>query len=167
VLWGIAIYCGDLYGITWPDEILLKFHIGVNGEGAPVVTAAHPLTVQRRDGPRYEYDKGYRDYYSYIFELRGNLAMAVRTIWSQNGKRFFRVYELLKAADDTHIYMWSEVHSLGDYALFLGPGCASKTMQVPAGRCGGLEKKHIYYSNHQWLTSEQDKELPGKSYLTR
>jgi hypothetical protein len=81
VLWGIAIYCGDLYGITWPDEILLKFHIGVNGEGAPVVTAAHPLTVQRRDGPRYEYDKGYRDYYSYIFELCGNLAMAVRTIY--------------------------------------------------------------------------------------
>jgi hypothetical protein len=147
------------FRITWPDEKLLKFDIGVNGEGAPVVTAAHQLAVQRRHGPRY--GKSYHDYYSYILELRGNLAMAVRTIWSQNGKRFFRVYKLSKA-DNTHIYKWSEVYSLGYYALFLGPGCASKAMHVPAGRCGGLEKNHIYYSNHQWLTCEQDEELAGK-----
>jgi hypothetical protein len=123
----IIFFRGDLYGLTRFSESLFRFHIGVNDDGAPVVMATHRLDVQMCDRP---VTKRPRDYSAYIFELRGKLAMAVNAIWTQNGRRSFRVYEL--AGDGcTHIYKWSELHNLGDYALFLGSRSSSKAVQVP------------------------------------
>ncbi|XP_073359998.1 probable F-box protein At4g22165 [Aegilops tauschii subsp. strangulata] len=75
----------------------------------------------------------------YIFELHGKLAMAVGfspMIYSR-GAQFFRVFELTPAM--------REVTSLGDHALFLGPGCC-KAVHVPVtGGQGMVERNCIYY----------------------
>ncbi|KAM0854872.1 hypothetical protein ACQ4PT_050155 [Festuca glaucescens] len=157
----IIFFRGDLYGLTRFSESLFRFDIGVNDDGAPVVIATHRLDVQMCDRPM---TKSFHNYSAYIFELRGKIAMAVNAIWTQNGRRSFRVYEL--AGDDcTHIYKWSELHNLGDYALFLGSRSSSKAVHVPT--CGGVEKNHIYYSNNRCLSAKQEKEFRGESYLTR
>ncbi|KAM0927315.1 hypothetical protein ACQ4PT_002799 [Festuca glaucescens] len=73
----IMFYRGKLYGLTRFSECLLRLDIGVDDNGAPVVTAAHRLAVQKRDGPKST-GKRVSDFSSYLFELRGNLAMAVK-----------------------------------------------------------------------------------------
>ncbi|KAK1661311.1 hypothetical protein QYE76_049470 [Lolium multiflorum] len=154
----IMFYRGKLYGLTRFSECLLRLDIGVDHNGAPVVTAARRLAVQKRDGPKST-GKRVSDFSTYLFELRGNLAMAVKAIWSkQTDKPYFRVYELVDttSTDGTHIYKWSEVHSLGSHALFLGPRCSSKAVDVPAGGRGGVEGNHIYYTSHYCLPEEEE-----------
>jgi hypothetical protein len=75
--------------------------------------------------------------------------MAVNTIWAQNDNRFCRVYELTDADrdEDTHMYKWSEVHNLGDYALFLGQRCPSKAVPMPTGVRGRKS-----YSTYMWAS---------------
>jgi hypothetical protein len=164
---GDMAFCqGKLYGLTSCSENLLRYDIGENKHGAPVVTAAHPLNVQRRHGPicntRCSLDSA-----SYIFELRGNLAMAVMIRWSENHQAFFKVFELAQSSskDDAHDYRWVELHNLDDYALFLGP-TLSRVVHVPMGGRGGVERNHIYYSYFRSLYVEE-KEFDGKSHLTR
>ena len=136
-------YGGELYGITRQGKSLLRFEIRVNDDGEPLVTATHQLAVQRREGPG---NKSIFEYDVYLFELHGKLAMAVMNVWSRTGMLLFRVYKLtdVSTVDSTHRYKWSEVHSLGAYALFLGPRCSSKVVHVPADGRGGVEKNHIY-----------------------
>jgi hypothetical protein len=158
----IMFYRGKLYGLTRFSECLLRLDIGVDDNGAPVVTAARRLAVQKRDGPKST-GKRVSEFSTYLFELRGNLAMAVKAIWSkQTGKPYLRVYELVDttSTDDTHIYKWSEVHSLGSHALFLGPRCSSKAVDVPAGGRGGVEGNHIYYTSHYCLREEEEEYKP-------
>jgi hypothetical protein len=158
----IMFYRGKLYGLTRFSECLLRLDIGVDDNGAPVVTAARRLAVQKRDGPKST-GKRVSEFSTYLFELRGNLAMAVKAIWSkQTGKPYLRVYEHVDttSTDDTHIYKWSEVHSLGSHALFLGPRCSSKAVDVPAGGRGGVEGNHIYYTSHYCLPEEEEEYKP-------
>ncbi|XP_040258935.2 uncharacterized protein [Aegilops tauschii subsp. strangulata] len=93
----------------------------------------------------------------YILELRGKLVVATRRpggrrSWSSNTHgSSFMVFELVYADTEgtvaRHMYNWEEVTSLGDYALFLGPGCA-KAIHVSTGERDGLRRNHIYYSHH-------------------
>ncbi|CAM0879264.1 unnamed protein product [Alopecurus aequalis] len=163
----IAFIQGELYGLTRCTEDLIKYDIGENEYGAPVVTAARQMNVKRRDGPVYK-DKCLNDYVRYIFELRGNLAMAVMIQWSENRRAFFKVFELAQADadDDAHDYKWVELLSLGDYALFLGPKFSCRIVHVPAGGRGGVERNHIYYSHYRSRYTNHDKESGRKTYLT-
>ncbi|CAM0879265.1 unnamed protein product [Alopecurus aequalis] len=163
------VFCqGELYGLTRYSENLFKYDIGENKDGAPVVTAARQLNIKRRDGPMCTSDCSF-DYASYIFELCGKLAMAVMIPWSQNRKEFFKVFELVQtnAKEDTHDYKWVELHSLGDYALFLGQAFSCRVVHVPLGGRGGVERNHIYYSHFRALPANSEKEFDGKGYLTR
>jgi hypothetical protein len=159
----IMFFRGNLYGLERYTESLFKFDIGVTDRGVPVLTTTHQLDVQRHDSPVNE-SKIFNNYSAYIFELRGKLAMAVNTIWIQDDKRFCRVYELVDGGrdDDTHMYKWSEVHNLGDYALFLGQRCPSKAVPMPTGVRGGVEKNRIYYSNRLGVPPKQDDKLDGR-----
>ncbi|XBI61021.1 hypothetical protein VPH35_041878 [Triticum aestivum] len=152
------------------SENVFRYDIGEKEDGAPTITAAHPLNVQMRHGPGFV-GRGSYDYASYIFDLHGKLAMAVMIKWSGNCQPFFKVFELAQAddadSDDTHDYKWLEVQSLGDYALFLGLASSSRVVHVPRGGRGGVNKNHIYYSNHRCLSINTDKKFDGKAYLTR
>jgi hypothetical protein len=59
--WDAAFHHGELYGLT--QEKLFKFDLGVNEDGAPVITAAYPY-IQWRNVPMTEYW-----FNTYIFEL--------------------------------------------------------------------------------------------------
>ncbi|XP_048560637.1 uncharacterized protein LOC125541217, partial [Triticum urartu] len=145
----IAFCNGELYGLTaYSTEGLIRYEIDVDSDGMPVVTAAHRLAIERRDGA------GFRDdlvtYVSYLFELRGKPAMAVKARWSRNHEPSFGVFELVSTNTDD-VYKWVEVTSLGDYALFVGPMTSCKVARVSVAGPGGVQANHIYYLNHRFV----------------
>ena len=66
----IAFYNGDLYGLVFALEDLVRFKIGMK-EDSPTVTSTHQLNIQRRHGPAA--------HSSYLVELHGKLSMAILT----------------------------------------------------------------------------------------
>ncbi|XBI42971.1 hypothetical protein VPH35_107803 [Triticum aestivum] len=157
-VWDIVFYHGELYGLGH-SKTLYTFDIGVNEGGAPTVTAAYPMDVQRGGDPicmSWFLDEAS---YIYICDLNGKLAVAVMSRWLRNCKPFFKVFQVTNVDDDAHKYEWEEVGSLGNCALFLGQLCSSKVVQMPAGRRGAIERNHIYYSNHHSGASQEDEEF--------
>lgn len=67
------VFCnGELYGLTEPNESLIKFEIGMKEDDTPMITAAHQLAIQspsRANNPPSQA--------RYIFELHGKPSMAV------------------------------------------------------------------------------------------
>ncbi|XBH59692.1 hypothetical protein VPH35_114384 [Triticum aestivum] len=133
-VWDIVFYRAELYGLGH-SKTLYTFDIGVNEDGAPTVTAAYSMDVQRGSDP--------------IFMSR----------WLRNCKPFFKVFQVTNVDDDAHKYEWEEVRSLGDCALFLGQLCSSKVVQILAGGRGGVERNRIYYSNHHPGASKEDQDF--------
>ncbi|KAK1670373.1 hypothetical protein QYE76_058532 [Lolium multiflorum] len=81
---------GELYGLTprysWD---LVKFELGVNKDGAPVVRGVHyPVVTMDHQVPPHDWHNQVG--VCYIFELNGKLAMAVRFPWS--GVQRNRIY---------------------------------------------------------------------------
>ncbi|KAM0871737.1 hypothetical protein ACQ4PT_039191 [Festuca glaucescens] len=148
----IAFCGGDLYGLMHRTQEVIKFTIGV---GAPVITSAHLLPIQTRDGPSLlTYDS------TYILELHGKLLMAVMTRWlPDRADDFIKVFMLVDTdIGEPYEHRWEEVSDFGDYALFLGP-MSSMAVHVPAGaEHRGLERNRIYYSNP---TYSRETKLPG------
>jgi hypothetical protein len=102
----------------------------------------------------------------YIFELHGNLAIAVEVgprEYNCKKGHFFRVFKITKN-DDTasatshSTYAWTEVTSLGDHALFLGPAGCCKAVHVPRGcRRDEVEGNRIYYlKQHTYLQNNME-----------
>ncbi|XP_051220934.1 putative F-box protein At3g25750 [Lolium perenne] len=160
----IVFHHGELYGLTRRGEKLFKFDIGINQDGAPVVTAAHPLDVQSCDAP---IASSYIYFTTYIFGLHGKLAMAMMTRWFENHNPFFKVFELAVTTDDAHDYEWKEVCTLGDCALFLGQTCSSRVVHVQEGWRDVVEKNHIYYSNYRNTESKEYQEFNEEVHLAR
>ncbi|XBH75431.1 hypothetical protein VPH35_102190 [Triticum aestivum] len=161
---GDIIFCRqELYGLGH-SKTLCTFDIGVNEDGAPIVTAAYPMDVRRGGDPMYM--SWFLDDASYICELNGKLAVAVMSRWLRNCKPFFKVFQVTNVDDDAHKYEWEEVRSLGDRALFLGQLCSSKVVQIPAGGRGGVERNRIYYSSHHSGASKEDQEFE-EEYITK
>jgi hypothetical protein len=157
----IAFCGGELYGLCGDnfeasDRVskertmlkLFKFDIGVNDDGAPMVIGAQQLGEQfdigMRDSvnmwmPIWERKKQVRG--SYIVDLHGKPSIAVVAKWQPDLGSFFKVFFLVGNDDDG--YMWEEVMSLGDYALFVSPTCSKA---VEAG--GHMKGNTVYYSCH-------------------
>ncbi|KAI5001412.1 hypothetical protein ZWY2020_026062 [Hordeum vulgare] len=138
-------FCNDrLYGVHC-DMTVVKFQIGVNDDGAPIITAERRLVMQWID-----HVGDYSSSTSYIFDLHGTLGMAMKTRWLPNKPPFFKVFKLvdIDAGGQMTLYMheWLEITSLGDHSLFLGE-TFSKAVHVPMNMCGGVERNHIYYSH--------------------
>jgi hypothetical protein len=57
-------------------DCLVKFEIGLNEHGAPVLTAVHRLAIENSPSSHSLGDPD--NYARYIIELRGKLLMAVR-----------------------------------------------------------------------------------------
>lgn len=145
----ILFWNGELYSLLY-DGHLIKFEIGMNEDGAPVITATHWLVIQRIG---HAISEGYyRDYVSYIFDLEGKFAMALRRQWLPNLDPFFKVFTLVPICEPNACYKqkWLEVTSLGDHALFLGE-TFSKAVHVTGNMPGGVKRNHIYYSHNCWL----------------
>lgn len=151
VILDIAFCNGELYGLRF-DNTLIKFEIGMKGDGTPVITATHRLTIQSRSIPTL------LEHGCNIFELHGELSMVVRTRWLPNRGPTLRVFKLVDIDTDRYYkYRWDEVTSFGDCALFLDLTCC-KAVHVPVGaEQHGLERNHIYYFD----TSLMEKKLPG------
>ncbi|KAM0920627.1 hypothetical protein ACQ4PT_007447 [Festuca glaucescens] len=129
----MAFCNGDLYSLSEGGAQLYKLIIDPNKDNPPVVTSLEKLVIQRPFlfNPKY------------IFELGGKLAIAreVPVPLTRKEARIFRVSELAN-------YTWEEVTSLGDHALFLGPGCCKAVHVSAAGKHGDVERNRIYYSKH-------------------
>ncbi|KAI5001432.1 hypothetical protein ZWY2020_026082 [Hordeum vulgare] len=143
---------GKLYGL-YSKRKLVRFEIRVGEGGAPRITAEHRLVMRRID--RTIRTDDYRDIASYIFNLDGKLAMALKARWLPNIPPFFKVFKLVDihmVKSKTHYYKdkWMEVTSLGDQSLFLGKSF-SKAVHVPANMCGLVERNRIYYSHYCWF----------------
>jgi hypothetical protein len=130
----VAFCNGELYGCAWTE--LFRFNIGVDRDGAPVANKIDCLDIEMSAL------SGLSTEARHIFELRGNLAIAIKVF--SEGDNFYKVFEL--ALRDT---MWEEVSSLGDHALFLGRA-SSKAVHVSlmAGKRGEVKGNHIYDSYH-------------------
>ncbi|XBI86044.1 hypothetical protein VPH35_094069 [Triticum aestivum] len=153
-------FCNDeLYGVTEYRREVIKFEIGLNEDGAPVVAAEIQLSCSF-----------WLDFVgaktSYIFVLHGKLAMAATTLWSPNNEPFFKVFELVDNHDHevaaSYQHKWAEVTSLGNHALFLGR-TFSKAVLVPANKRGHVERNHIYYT---FCLNQNDVVPSNASYLT-
>ena len=72
--------------------------------------------------------------------------MTLRVHWSQEEYCLFKVFEVVNTKNTHDDYMWKEVTTLDNDALFLSATC-SKVVHVPTGQRGGIERNHIYY-NH-------------------
>ncbi|XBI33516.1 hypothetical protein VPH35_056829 [Triticum aestivum] len=137
----IAFCNEELYGLHY-NMTIVKFEIGVNEDGAPMVIAEHSLVIQWIDrvGSRT----------SYIFDLDGKLGMALKTKWLPNIRPFFKVFNLVNNCKGRqkalYKHEWVEVTNLGDHSLFLGE-TFSKAVHVPTNMCGGVERNKIYYSH--------------------
>ncbi|KAM0863719.1 hypothetical protein ACQ4PT_044368 [Festuca glaucescens] len=151
----IAFCNRELYGLMRYSDCLVKFEIGVDEHGAPVLTAVHRLAIQNSPAA---YSGGDPDHYArYIVELRGKLVMAVRRHHRWVPKPCFTVIELVHVDDghrsmNTHKYMWANMASLGNHTLFLGWTC-SKAVHVPEGGHNGVKRNHIYYARHRCLST--------------
>ncbi|XP_020164968.1 uncharacterized protein [Aegilops tauschii subsp. strangulata] len=145
----VAFCNGELYGLAaYGTEGLIRYEIDVDSDGTPVVTAAHRLAIEKRDGAGFVDDLV--AYVSYLFELRGKPAMAVKARWSRNHEPSFGVFELVSTSTDD-VYKWAEVTSLGDYALFVGPMTSCKVAHVSVARRGGVQANHIYHLNYRFV----------------
>ncbi|KAK1646678.1 hypothetical protein QYE76_064483 [Lolium multiflorum] len=150
----IAFCKGELYGLMRYRDCLVKFEIGVNEHGAPVLTAVHRLCIANSPNSCDLYTFRDTDNYArYIVELCGKLVMAVRHNWPA-----FTLLQLVHA--DGGRLMWANIVSLGDYALFLGWTC-SKLVHVPEDSRGGVKKNHIYYTRHRCL--RRDDKIPSNA----
>ncbi|XBI69007.1 hypothetical protein VPH35_048128 [Triticum aestivum] len=123
---------GELYGIEDNYKKLLKFVIGVYQIDMGMVN--HSTSANSCN-----------EYACYIVDLHGKLTMAVINQWWPKPKPYFRVFELIDSNT------WSELTSLGDHALFLGP-TFSKAVHMPADRHGDVERNHIYYCSRRLLS---------------
>jgi hypothetical protein len=139
---------GDLYGLTENASEVVKFEIGANEDGAPVVMAERHLSIGVSSSEEKQL--------SYIFDLHGKLAIATRAQWSRNLQLFFKVFELVDIRHDAidnepaacYKHKWAEVADLGDHALFLGR-TFSTAVQVPSNRRSSVERNTIYFSYHR------------------
>ncbi|XP_047055977.1 uncharacterized protein LOC124662139 [Lolium rigidum] len=150
----ITFWNGELYGLTLEYFDLVKLEIGINKDGAPLVTGVNrPAVTTEHKVPPHDVWYNKVDV-SYIFELKGKLGMAVKFPWSPNFRPYFKVFNLVDV--DTgegmayHTFKWEEVKSLGDFALFLGPNC-SRAVHVPEHRHGGVQRNRIYYIHRSCL----------------
>lgn len=134
---------GELYGIEGNYNKLLKFVIGVNKDGAPMVMASYQIDMGMVNHSSSA--NSCKEYACYITDLHGKLTMAVINQWWPNPKPYFRVFELIGTNT------WSELTSLGDHALFLGPAF-SKAVHMPMDRHGDVERNHIYYCSRRLLS---------------
>ncbi|XP_073354866.1 uncharacterized protein [Aegilops tauschii subsp. strangulata] len=144
------MFCnGELYGLC-DKRKLTKFEIDVDKDGAPVITAKRRLVTQSINRTIHTGD--YKDSFSYIFDLEGTLAMAMKNRWLPSIQQFFKVFKLVVIRTGKRkAHKWMEVTSLGDYALFLGTSF-SKAVQVSVTNMrGGMERNRMYYTRHCWL----------------
>ncbi|CAM0885477.1 unnamed protein product [Alopecurus aequalis] len=136
----IAPCTWKLYGLVRNSWEVFKFHIRVNRDGSLVITTIPIKLIERPSA--YKSVVAYHD--RYIFELGGKLAIALEanSTLDPSEARFFMVFEI----DGTPWgYMWTEVTTLGDHALFLGPTNSTAVHVQADGQCGGVEKNNIYY----------------------
>ncbi|KAM3318155.1 hypothetical protein ACQJBY_035728 [Aegilops geniculata] len=152
----IAFCNGELYGLHYEGPPV-KFDIGVNEDGAPMITGEHRLAMQRVNRTHHTDHYHYMDYAGcYIFDLHGKLAMAAIYRCLPNHKPFFKVFKLVDiriGGSEAHCeHKWLEVTSLGEHALFLGYQF-SKAIHVPTNMQGGVERNCIYYSHRCRLGS--------------
>ncbi|CAM0885480.1 unnamed protein product [Alopecurus aequalis] len=139
-LMDITFCKGKLYGLVRNSWEVFKFHIRVNRDGSLVITTIPIKLIERPSA--YKSVVAYHD--RYIFELGGKLAIALEanSTLDPSEARFFMVFEI----DATPWgYMWTEVTTLGDHALFLGPTNSTAVHVQADGQCGGVEKNNIYY----------------------
>ncbi|CAM0885711.1 unnamed protein product [Alopecurus aequalis] len=125
----------ELYG-----HRLYKLTTGMDENNSTVTVLLNQLTIQ---WPAMLVPKN-------IFGLRGKLAAAMKVPTPAGGSkaRIFKVFELVPSSSgDT---AWAEVVSLGDHALFLGPG-SCKAVHVLAGRHGKVQGNRIYYSRPKYM----------------
>ncbi|KAF7033790.1 hypothetical protein CFC21_044865 [Triticum aestivum] len=135
----ITFYNGELYGLSYAG-FLHRFTIDRNKYDPYVVNwhCVQQVTTERPIGHGGT---------KYIFELRGNLAVAVPV--SICNAQTFKVFELVACWDSTKgsYYTWVEVTNLGDHALFLGPGCCKAVHVSSMGVMHGVvQANRIYYS---------------------
>ncbi|XBI94136.1 hypothetical protein VPH35_030836 [Triticum aestivum] len=143
----IAFCNGELYGLMYPNEELVKFEIDIKVDGTPIITSNHTLAVERRN--RHESFQGY------LIELHGKPSMAIRYCWLPNREPFFKVFTLVDTEnDESYMYKWAELMSFDDHALFFGLK-NSKAVRV-TDRHHGVKRNHIYYSTKkdQWPKTE-------------
>ncbi|XP_051211913.1 uncharacterized protein [Lolium perenne] len=142
----IAFCNSELYGLLHPGEKLVKFKIDMEEDGTPVIKSSHRLAIKSRDGPTYENDT--TAYNCHLFELHGKPSMAIQTRWLPSHEPFFKIFTLVDTNSvEAYKYKWVEVTSFGDHALFLGPFW-SKAVHVAVDQHYGLERNHIYYTEH-------------------
>ncbi|XBI88143.1 hypothetical protein VPH35_026137 [Triticum aestivum] len=144
----IAFCNGKLYGLI-RDWKLVMFDIDITKNVAQVVTATYELGM--RQLPTYkswivvgEYKLYVNN--SYVVMHNDKLLMALRVHWLQEECFVFKVFEVVNTKNTHDDYMWKEVTTLDNDALFLSATC-SKVVHVPTGKRGGIERNHIYY-NH-------------------
>jgi hypothetical protein len=131
---------GELYGLT-SDGILYKVVISINESNDKVDIALHELAIKlpMMFGARY------------IFELGDKLAAAYEVRPEGRWKaRTFKVFELVNT--QLSKYAWVEVMSLGDHALFLGPGCCNAVRVSASGMHHKVERNCIYYSEKEYFS---------------
>jgi hypothetical protein len=144
----IAFCNGMLYALTTHGE-LYSFVIGMNRKRrAPVVTSMRRIRIEMGISSECwgkSHDK-------YIFELRGKMAIALK--FSPRSyccsDHSFRVFEL----DDIE-YKSTEVTSLGDHALFLGPACCKAVHMPVTGERNRVRRNHIYYCEQQLCPQDE------------
>ncbi|XBJ03921.1 hypothetical protein VPH35_022964 [Triticum aestivum] len=143
----IAFCNGELYGLMYPNEELVKFEIDIKVDGTPIITSNHTLAVERRNR--------YQSFPGYLIELHGKPSMVIRHCWLPNREPFFKVFTLVDTGNDEgYMYKWAEVMSFGDHALFFGLN-SSKAVHV-TDKHHGVKRNHIYYSTKKecWPKNE-------------
>ncbi|KAK1670449.1 hypothetical protein QYE76_058608 [Lolium multiflorum] len=137
----IAFCKGELYGLA--HHQVYKFQIGARKDSPHVVTTAAVIPIESSP---YVHKLGVAYHIRYIFELHGKLTMALQADYEKVHRceaRYFVV--LMLDATPCGGYMWTEVTTLGDNALFLSP-TFSQAMEVPPeGLRSEVERNHIYY----------------------
>ncbi|VAI64026.1 unnamed protein product [Triticum turgidum subsp. durum] len=142
----IVFYNGKLYALTNLED-MIKFKIGVNKDGRPVVTVELHMQIGSQPLRRA----------INIVELHGKLAMVVKHCFCDNTYRkrfFFKIYVLVEkpTKENTLTLESEEVTTLGDCALFFGR-MWTKALCVPAAGCGGVQRGAIYADDVTYLTS--------------
>ncbi|KAI4968175.1 hypothetical protein ZWY2020_005287 [Hordeum vulgare] len=146
----IAFCHGKLYGLDDQSRVLV-FDLGMTKNGASVVNDTYLLRIAEPSSSTYW--RG-NPRINYIITHNDKLFLAQRTKWSQEGELFFKVFELIKIDKATkYDYMWAEVMSLNDHALFLSVPY-SRFVHVPARSHGHVERNHIYYSHLHAINME-------------
>jgi hypothetical protein len=139
----IAFCNGELYAVTY--VYLLLFKKGAQGNISAfridvAMSSLYTMKLELASVPKY------------IFALHDKLAIAVNVRPMAHGHEntcFFRVFELADNDDTTtttsHKFIWAEVTTLGDHALFLGSTSCKAERVSTADRRGGVEGNRIYY----------------------